>query len=103
MLLITSVDNGPGDRNVHLLSSRIRSKIYDVFCEFFYVIAITLRILNIKTEIIPHLSNNYGKDEVEYYRKSLEEANKRLEKSKFYLEFLMKCKTYKTVILYVSE
>ena len=32
-LFISSVDNGPGDQNVHLLSYGIISKIYDVFCE----------------------------------------------------------------------
>ena len=36
MLFIASNDNGPGDRNVHLLLYGIVSKIYDVFRKYLF-------------------------------------------------------------------
>ena len=60
----------------------------------FNVISFIFRILKIKPEIIPHLSNKYGKDG--YYRKLLD-ANRKLEKSKLDLEFPVKCNTYNTM------
>ena len=55
----------------------------------FFVVAFILRILNIKSDIVPRLCNKYGQDEVKYYRKLLD-AHRKLEKSKLDLEFLMK-------------
>ena len=60
----------------------------------YFVIVFILRILKIKPDIIAHLFIKYGKHEVKYYRKY---SNRKLEKSKLDLEYLMKCKTYNTM------
>ena len=62
----------------------------------YFVIVFILRILKFKPDIIAHLFKKYGKHEVKYYRKLLD-SNRKLEKSKLNLEYLMKCKTYNTM------